>query len=293
MGDVDTATKVILQSAPDALLRAAFGADVRDVRRRDPVRASALRVRDGLFDASIDGREALAHLEVELNSRGRITGRVKDYWHELSFALRRPVSIAVVYLERGRWRRAVPSAFLVTLTDGRVVASRFPTLCLWELDAERMVERGDPGLLPLVPFMRGRTPRLVSRALARLRRAPVAAKDRAELQVATSIFAGRVFPLVDWLGTLTEEERMRSPTFAKWVKEKADEDASPWLRAQVASLTRRIHGRVPRGLRGVVEHIHDAEALRALVERVQEVETADEVLTAARAAAKANGRKAR
>lgn len=298
MGDLDDASKGVLQVAPADVLRLALGPGVRRVRERNPVRVSNQRLRDGLFDAEVDGEPALVHIEVEATPRTRTPRRIEGYWHQLRFALRRPVHIAVVYLQRGGWSGRVPAGFWTRGPDGVRTRLGFHPVALWELDAAKAAEGGPLGVLPLVPFMRGSSPRLVARVLDRLRRARVPAEKKAELQVTTAMFAGRVFPAINWIGTLSEEERMASTTY-DWIVERGLEQGREQggvtaLRRGIQVLVRELHGRAPRALTALLGSVDDIALLQTLLIAVARADSAEAAVAAVQqATARPRRRKAR
>lgn len=64
-----------------------------------------------------------------------------------------------------------------------------------------------------------------------------------------------------------------------------------WLRGLVVGLTRRVHGRAPRELGRVLVAIEQGHALEELLLRVSDLDSAAEILAAARAAAEKSGRR--
>lgn len=94
---------------------------------------------------------------------------------------------------------------------------RYRVVCAWDYTAAGLLA-GPRGLLPLVPFTRDARPADVDRALAALGR--VRNRTRAaELRVALCVFAGNVFPSVDWFARIPGEDCMRSTTYDRIVQE--------------------------------------------------------------------------
>ena len=280
MAELDLVTRTLLSVAPDGLLSvapdgllaAAWGPGTRVVRSLDPHRVT-LRVRDGLFE--LRGRPALAHLEVEARPRATSGRRAFVYWCQAQVGRTRPIRTLVVYL-RPSLRRKPAREHRTRDGAGKPMTFGFDTLCLWELDAEAALARGDPELLPWLPFMRGATRTCVQQALAAVVGSRRSDHVRGELAVALAVFAGDVFPQGRWMARIPGDVRVASSTYREILtlghKEGLEEgrkllrDAlTGWLRARWgaldASTLARLDAASARDLARWSERVVDAERL--------------------------------
>lgn len=316
--DIDSAAKDAMKARPKDLLQVLFGDGVRRVRVLPPELVTRTTLPDGVFELELDGKRTVARVEVELEPRARTRARVRRWWHQLAWAVRAQVRIAVVYL-KPRGRRPVPRTFTVEDPAGQKHELSFEPLCMWELDPVRVLRDGPPGLLPYVPWMRGATERHIEQALRRVGTARgVASRTRADLRVLTLVFANRVLPEGEWLGKLRRVDRQMSDFMQQLVelerprleaearkkgraegrarglaegraegRAEAEARARAEARKLLLEVIRARLGRVPREAGTFVRNLGDARRLRALHLKVAAAETKDDVLAALRLRAKA------
>lgn len=271
VGAFDDATRVLLQACPHGLLRAVWGPELRRVRALEGQRATVLRLRDGLFEAWRAGRRLYPQVEFELTPRRRGPRRHARYWHQASLLGLEPFELAVVFLERGRWRGPLPDRFTTDGPDGRPVTVRFRALALWEVPVARAFSEATPrapGLLPFVAFLAGATPEHVACAIDLLVRCQLPPVRRAEVATAAAIFGDRVFPSRRWRDILPPEVVMRSTLVDFWTAEAEARGKAEAARSMLLRVVRRKLSRLPRGLRAEVASLDDVDALQALTEEV-------------------------
>lgn len=267
MGAFDDAVRVLLHACPHGLLRSVWGPGLERVRALDGQRATVLRLRDGFFSAERRGVRLYPQLEVELTPRRRGPRRHARYWHQAHLLGLEPFELAVVYLERGRWRGPLPARCTVQGPDGRPLVVRFRALALWEVPVSRAFAEATPrvpGLLPFTAFLAGATPAHVERAIDLLARCALPRARRAEVATAAAIFGDRVFPSRCWRDILPPEVVMRSNLVDEWKAEGKAEVA----RSMLLRVVRRKLVRLPRGLRAAVSRLDDVDALQTLTEEV-------------------------
>ena len=216
MAGLDVATKVLLQVAPRGILGLAFpGVAIQSVEPQESeVVAQELRM-DKLFAVRVAGEQDPRWLqaEVEASWKHDVPDRTFRRW---SLAQpRHPELEAFVLVLKPGARQGRPSGHYL-VRDRRTgeprLDFRFGLVCAWELDGDELLARGDPGLLPLVPFARGASVARVDETLGALHDACTPAQW-VELSATLLAFAGNAFPAVPWLDRLPQEILMESTVY--------------------------------------------------------------------------------
>lgn len=220
MGELDIAAKALLREAPEAVVRLALGeVSIRSVAADETeLPAQALRL-DKLLRVEADGEPDpfRLHVEVQAAWAADVPRRTFEYW-SLAHRLHDRVGSFVLCLKPGDKQGRPRGEYVVTLRGRVVQRFEFDVLCVWELGAAELLGRGEPGLLPLVPFAGDATPALVEDAM-RVLAGVQPRRRRAELQTALAAFAGNVYPETRWLGRIPREILMESTVYQEIMAE--------------------------------------------------------------------------
>lgn len=90
--------------------------------------------------------------------------------------------------------------------------------------------------------------------------------------------AGRAFPDVDWIGTLSEETLMNSPVYEQIKQRGREEGARDAVRRAIVELVRSQHGRAPRRLTQLLASIEGVDRLHRLLVEVGSTASAEEAI---------------
>lgn len=208
MGDLDIAAKALLREEPGAFVRLAIpGREIRSIAPDETDLHALERRMDKLLRVEVTGEDdpIWIHVEVEAVWASDVPGRVFDYW-SLVHMTRPRVRSLVIVLRPGDRQGDPKGDYEVSVLEDRVLSFGFDVICAWKLEAKDLLEGADPGLLPLIPFTRGATPRSVVDAFRILESKP--SRHIGELQTVLAAFSSQVFPRVNWLGKLREVVRM-------------------------------------------------------------------------------------
>ena len=156
MPDMDQGAKGAVLAAPQDLVTFALpGAEYLGTAPTD-VAAEPQLVLDTLLRVRYHGVECLVDLEIEASPRKDIGRRCFEYGARASIIHQLPVVSVVLWLERNS--RPPSSPYTMQVGDLPPVMWPFIGIEVYALDVERVLTgdlAGLPGLLPLVPFMRG------------------------------------------------------------------------------------------------------------------------------------------
>src|SRR6185295_3505740 len=133
-------------------------------------------------------QEYIRHLEFQGASDSEMAERCFRYSVLLLLQYRVPVLTTVIYLFPPA--PGGPLEYVVEVGGAGVNRWRFEVLRLWDLDAEDVVRAAGAGVLPLIPFMRGESPALVSAAGRRIQ-AEAPSRKRDDLLGLLAAFASR------------------------------------------------------------------------------------------------------
>jgi len=143
---------------------------------------------DSLLDVTFKGQEMLVHLEFQTYNDPTMAERMLRYNVLARSEYGLPVLSCVIYLLKDGNVPISPLSWMVP-TGHKVLDFYFESIELGELSPEELLQRGEPGLLPLLPLTRGGA----SREVATTMFANLKAAGRSELIVIGATLASLVF----------------------------------------------------------------------------------------------------
>lgn len=143
---------------------------------------------DSLLDVTFKGQEMLVHLEFQSYNDPTMAERMLRYNVLSRSEYGLPVLSCVIYLLRDGNVPVSPLSWMVP-TGHKVLDFYFESIELGELSPEELLQRGEPGLLPLLPMTRGGA----SREAATKMLMDLEAAGRTELIVIGATLASLVF----------------------------------------------------------------------------------------------------
>jgi hypothetical protein len=150
MQGYDIATKVLLDTCRDDIIRYLLDIPVRESRILDPLPQETVSLKRGDFPVMmIDeaGRREMAVLEVYTKWKRTIPLHLMDY--RARYMLQHGVeAISCVILLR-------PSSAATDVYEDREIRFRYRLVKIYEMDAARVVAEGPLCMLPFVPLMKG------------------------------------------------------------------------------------------------------------------------------------------
>ncbi|MFP4308839.1 MAG: hypothetical protein ACOC98_03745 [Thermodesulfobacteriota bacterium] len=150
MDGYDIATKVLLDTCRDDIIRYLLGIPVRESRILDPLPQETVSVKRGDFPVMMtdeSGGRELVVLEVYTDWKWTIPLHLMDY--RARYMLQHKVqAISCVILFR-------PSAAATDLYEDREIRFQYRLIKIYEMDAAQVVAEGPLCMLPFVPLMRG------------------------------------------------------------------------------------------------------------------------------------------
>lgn len=167
--DNDGPLKLLFRNYAQDLL-ALTGDEGAIVARAGPVEIRALERRvDCVLELKKEGERYYRHIEFQSKPDPEMAKRVFRYNTQLVLLYGAPVLTTVLYLRPPKPKR--PAVFRVMLGGREINRWSFEEICLWEWEASEGL-MGAPGLVALVPLMKGGSARaLVERAARRIERA--------------------------------------------------------------------------------------------------------------------------
>ncbi len=231
---------------------------------------------DGLLQATLDGKEFLAHIEFQSSYDGRIGERLLEYnvlasrqYHYL------PVYSCVIYLKN---HNNVPdSPFTKRLPNGEeIVRFYYRSIELGKLAARELLQTDLVGLLPLLPLTQdGARREVVEEMITGL----VSAEKTESLWIGYAL-ASRVFKDdLKWLKrrfAMLEDILRDTPVYQEVLAEGMEKGLEKGLEAQRQTLLDIVQERFPeiaRLAKQQVDAIEDTDVLRRLTVKISIVKT--------------------
>jgi len=143
---------------------------------------------DSLLDVTFKGQEMLVHLEFQTYNDPTMAERMLRYNVLARSEYGLPVLSCVIYLLRDGNVPVSPLSWMVPIGH-KVLDFYFESIELGELSPEELLQRGEPGLLPLLPLTRGGA----SREVATTMFADLKTAGRTELVAIGATLASLVF----------------------------------------------------------------------------------------------------
>jgi hypothetical protein len=190
MGHMDQGFKALVDLRTEEMVRFVTGdqqAEYLGTLSADVAMERQL-VLDSLYRVRSQGEEHLVDMEAQAYPDAKMARRMYEYGVRANLIHNLPVLSVVVWFFKGE---AVPRPPYQIRIGKRVVASwDFINIELYKLPASAIMNVKEVGLLPLVPFTRGATARVVETAMRRIREES-AEQDPQKLAALLGVFATR------------------------------------------------------------------------------------------------------
>jgi len=244
------------------------------VKRAAPVELQALQRRvDCVLELEKDGELYYRHLEFQAEPDAEMAARCFRYNSQLVLHYRAPVVTTVLYLFPPKPRDE--PVFRVVFGGREINRWRFEQICLWELDAAPILAGGVPGLVALVPLLRGgRDPDLLKAAVERIERAfpDEAVSDAEDVLLA---LASRYYTVSELTRMIGRARMMESSLYREGLANGRSEGRLAAERELCAALARKYHPAVFERVRPLIESCQDPDRLRDWVLRASDLADAD------------------
>src|SRR5262249_40198084 len=152
----DRSSKWLLTHHGDAILRLGGIDGFTAWRTLANEKVAPRRLPDGLVEVHFPDRPEPVWVLVEIESYPDASTDQQGFEDLMVIALEHgvvPEVVALILKPKGN--QTVVGAAEKTSAGGRTrLSASWPVVRLWELDAERLLEAGDPGLIPWVPLAR-------------------------------------------------------------------------------------------------------------------------------------------
>ncbi len=190
MGHMDQGFKALVDLRTEEMVRFVTGdqqAEYLGTLSADVAMERQL-VLDSLYRVRSQGEEYLVDMEAQAYPDAKMARRIYEYGARANLIHNLPVLSVVIWLFKGE---AVPRPPYQIRIGKRVVASwDFINIELYKLPASAIMNVREVGLLPLVPFTRGATARVVETAMRRIREES-AEQEAQKLAALLGVFATR------------------------------------------------------------------------------------------------------
>jgi hypothetical protein len=275
---MDQGLKRLCQTRPQDLLAFALpGAEFVGPLQTDLATEPQLTT-DTLFRARYHGEDCVVDLEAEAAPSAEMAERCFLYDSRTYWIHRLPVLSVVLWLQRGHGGTPPRPPWVLGVGDKTCGTWGFDGIELYAIPAERLLESGLVGLLPLVPFTEGgATEGAIERAARAVQeRAP--ADQLAELEGLLAVFGARSLG-ADAIRALMRRVLMnteileQSPLYREWVAEATSKGMQQGMQqgrqdgARLAALAvwRARFGEPQADVVPALEGEHDAGRLNELV----------------------------
>jgi hypothetical protein len=201
------------------------------------------------------------HLEFQAERDPSLPRRCFDYYSRLVLHYETAVFTTVVYPFAGA-DRDVPEAFRLRVGDRLAFEWRFDVVRLWQIDAARAFESGEPGPLALVPLLKGGDqPSTVLEAVRRLDSLPRAIAEDAMPTLLD--LASQRYDRSTFLEVLGKDRVMQSWIYQMGVDDGQVKGEAEASRRLCADLAKELHPRVADRVLPAIEACDKPETLRA------------------------------
>jgi len=268
--DADIAFKVLFRTRPQDLLGLTGDQGARVLSTGVPEVQQRARRPDFVLKLRRRGQVYLRHLEFQDRLRRGLVERTFAQNCMLLLQYRVPVVTTVILLEPPAPKPGL--AYRVVLAGREMNVWHFEVVCLWEVDARRLLQ-GAPGALPLVAVAKDGDLGAMRKAATRIR-AEVPEEQRADLLSTLYVLGERRYTRDALLRVLGREEMMQSSLFREMAQEMAEKSRAEGRTEGLLKglLKGRTEGRT-EGLRAtrevcvaMVKMYHSSLAPRALAE---------------------------
>ena len=188
MQQYDIATKVLMETCRDEILRYLLGLSVRESAILDPLPQETVSVKRGDYPVMITdhvGQKMLAVVEIQGTWNPAVPLHVLDY--RTRYIIQYGVdAISCVILLR-------PSGTAADYYEDREVRFSFRLIKVYEMDAREIVDEGPPCMLPFVPLMKGGDAAM-DEAESMIYASPRPRSEKADMLTSMAILSGLVSP---------------------------------------------------------------------------------------------------
>ncbi|MGH2517387.1 MAG: hypothetical protein ACRDHP_17195 [Ktedonobacterales bacterium] len=278
MAEMDQGIKRLLQTHPqDVLSYTLPGAQYLDTIPVDIATEPQL-VLDTLFRVRYKGIECAIDVEAEAQPRAGIARRLYQYGSRASTVIGLSVISVVLWLESGGMPPKPP--YEEHVADLHIVTWNFHGFEVYNTPARALLERGLPGLLPLVAFTpEGKTLATIEETAA-LVKETAPAGDLQELEALLAVFAARTFgtdPILAMMRRIfmNTEILETSPLYQQWISKGREEGRTEGAREAALAVLRGRFGALPedfeRALAAAAGARLDAMLAHAATESLEEL----------------------
>ena len=155
----DASMRLLVRNSPHAFVDLVLPQASFVHERSQKLRTWQLEV-DTLLDAVVDGQDVLLHIEFQTYHDATMAERLLRYNVLIRSELGLPVISYVIYLLKDGNRAGSPLLWSAP-PDKEILQFHFESLEIGELTPEEILDRGQHGLLPLLPLTRGGANRTV------------------------------------------------------------------------------------------------------------------------------------
>ena len=188
MQQYDIATKVLMETCRDEILRYLLGLSVRESAILDPLPQETVSVKRGDYPDMITdhvGQKMLAVVEIQGTWNPAVPLHVLDY--RTRYIIQYGIdAISCVILLR-------PSGTAADYYEDREVRFSFRLIKVYEMDAREIVDEGPPCMLPFVPLMKGGDAAM-DEAESMIYASPRPRSEKADMLTSMAILSGLVSP---------------------------------------------------------------------------------------------------
>ena len=263
----DGPLKVLLLSYSRDLL-VLFGDEGATLQAVENVELQQMKRRvDGILKLDRSGEVYYRHVEFQAEPRTDIARRCFEYNAQLLMRYGAPVLTTVVYLfPPGPLEDPV---FRVTLGGHEINRWRFQVVRLWEIEAVTALKQGSPGLLALMPLMRGGSDWDMLKRAVRHVEEGFLGKPMSEAESVLLYLAGRHYTLEQILELVGRERMIQSSVWNGGRDEDRSEDLSEGqLRAErrlCVKMVEKYHPALTTSAIPVIEACSDPDRLEEWV----------------------------
>lgn len=259
----DGPLKILLRSYPADLL-VLLGDEGSALQAVENVESPQMQRRvDGVLKLERQGEVYYRHVEFQAEPAADIARRCFEYNAQLLMRCGAPVLTTVVYL----FPPGPPEdpVFRVTLGGQEINRWVIQVVRLWEIEATAALEQGSPGLLALVPLMRGGSSwDLLARAVRRVEEV-LPGEVVSEAESVLLYLAGRHYTWSEILRVVGRKRMIQSSVWNEAVKEGRNEGQLQAERRLCTKMVEKYHPALAASAMPAIEACSDPDRLEEWV----------------------------